>query len=221
MSIVQVLNYGLPLITIPIVSRALGVETIGMVNYIFSYITYFVLFVSYSFSLTAIRKLSNQNQINLIFSLVFKSQILLFLISTIVFLFVLFFIPDLKRNQNLAIVAYLLVVAALFDKSWLFQYKQDLSVVAIVNAIFKLLSMVFIVFFVSEKKDYLIRALALSGVNLLTKLVLFITSLIKYKIQLVHFFHQLSLVYILQRVLYSWVYIVQIERLVYILRPQK
>ncbi len=185
LSIVQVLNYGLPLITIPIVSRALGVETIGMVNYIFSYITYFVLFVSYSFSLTAIRKLSNQNQINLIFSLVFKSQILLFLISTIVFLFVLFFIPDLKKNQNLAIVAYLLVVAALFDKSWLFQYKQDLSVVAIVNAIFKLLSMVFIVFFVSEKKDYLIYALALSGVNLLTNLVLFITSLIKYKIQLV------------------------------------
>lgn len=185
LSIVQVLNYGLPLITIPIVSRALGVETIGLVNYIFSYITYFVLFVSYSFSLTAIRKLSNQNQINLIFSLVFKSQILLFLISTIVFLFVLFFIPDLKKNQNLAIVAYLLVVAALFDKSWLFQYKQDLSVVAIVNAIFKLLSMVFIVFFVSEKKDYLIYAFALSGVNLLTNLVLFITSLIKYKIQLV------------------------------------
>ena len=85
----------------------------------------------------------------------------------------------------MAIVAYLLVVAALFDKSWLFQYKQDLSVVAIVNAIFKLLSMVFIVFFVSEKKDYLIYALALSGVNLLTNLVLFITSLIKYKIQLV------------------------------------
>lgn len=185
LSIVQVLNYGLPLITIPIVSRALGVETIGLVNYIFSYITYFVLFVSYSFSLTAIRKLSNQNQINLIFSLVFKSQILLFLISTIIFLFVLFFIPDLKKNQNLAIIAYLLVVAALFDKSWLFQYKQDLSVVAIVNAIFKLLSMIFIVFFVSEKKDYLIYAFALSGVNLLTNLVLFITSLIKYKIQLV------------------------------------
>lgn len=185
LSIVQVLNYGLPLITIPIISRALGVETIGLVNYIFSYITYFVLFVSYSFSLTAIRKLSNQNQINLIFSLVFKSQILLFLISTIIFLFVLFFIPDLKKNQNLAIIAYLLVVAALFDKSWLFQYKQDLSVVAIVNAIFKLLSMIFIVFFVSEKKDYLIYAFALSGVNLLTNLVLFITSLIKYKIQLV------------------------------------
>ena len=104
LSIVQVLNYGLPLITIPIVSRALGVETIGLVNYIFSYITYFVLFVSYSFSLTAIRKLSNKNQINLIFSLVFKSQILLFLISTIVFLFVLFLVllKSLLRFHNLA-----------------------------------------------------------------------------------------------------------------------
>lgn len=185
LSIVQVLNYALPLITIPIVSRALGVEAIGLVNYIFSYITYFVLFVSYSFSLTAIRKLSNENQLNLIFSLVFKSQILLSFISTIIFLFVLFFIPDLKQNQNLAMIAYILVIAAIFDKSWIFQYKQDLSVVAIVNAVFKLLSMIFIVLLVSERKDYLIYALALSGVNLLTNLVLFIISLFKYKIQLV------------------------------------
>jgi len=38
LGVVQILNYALPIITIPLVSRALGVEKIGLISYIFSII---------------------------------------------------------------------------------------------------------------------------------------------------------------------------------------
>jgi PST family polysaccharide transporter len=185
LGIVQLLNYALPLITIPIVSRALGVDKIGLVNYIMSYTMYFTLLVAYSFSWTAIRKLAVINDLNYTFSLVFKSQLLLFTGSTIIYFCCLYSIPDLVANKTLALFAYLSVVAVIFEKTWVYQYKQELSMVAVVTVIFKLLSVLVIFLWVKQKHDYLFYALILNGVQILTNITLFIVALVKYKIKLI------------------------------------
>ena len=185
LGIVQILNYALPLITIPLVSRALGVDKIGLISYIFSYITYFILLVNYSFSLTAIRKQTQINDLNLTFSLVFKSQFILLAISSVIFFTILFLVPDLRDHYLLAYISYVAVLAAFFDKNWIYQYKQDLSIVAIVNVILKLLGVVFIILFIKEQGDYLVYAAILYGVTALTNIVLFLISLRKYQIKFV------------------------------------
>jgi len=185
LGIVQTLNYALPIITIPIVSRALGVEKIGLISYIYSYLTYLILFINYSFSLTAIRKQNKINNLNHTFSLVFTSQIFL-LIFTIPFLILaLLFVPDLKQNMILTCISYIAVIGAFFDKNWVYQYKQDLSLVAIINVVLKFLSVLLIILFIKEQKDYLVYAVILYSATLLTNLLLFVICIKKYEIKVI------------------------------------
>ncbi|MDH0834300.1 oligosaccharide flippase family protein [Acinetobacter johnsonii] len=185
LSIVQTLNYALPIITIPLVSRALGVEKIGLISYVYSYLIYLILFINYSFSLTAIRKQNEINNLNYVFSLVFKSQIFL-LIFTIPFLILsLLFMPDLKQNRLLTCISYIAVIGAFFDKNWVYQYKQNLSLVAVVNVVLKLLSILLIILFIKEQKDYLVYAVILYSSALLTNLLLFLMCIRKYEIKIV------------------------------------
>lgn len=184
LGIVQLLNYALPIITIPLVSRALGVDKIGLISYVYSYIAYFILFVNYSFSLTAIRKQNKVNDLSYTFSLVFSSQLLL-LVFTVPILFLVFlFVPDIKSNGVLAAISYIAVLAAFFDKSWVYQYNQDLSLVAIVNVVLKSISIFLIILFINQQKDYLIYAAILYGTTLFTNIVLFLFSLKKYEIRI-------------------------------------
>lgn len=141
--------------------------------------------VNYSFSLTAIRKQTQINDLNLTFSLVFKSQFILLAISSVIFFTILFLVPDLRDHYLLAYISYVAVLAAFFDKNWIYQYKQDLSIVAIVNVILKLLGVVFIILFIKEQGDYLVYAAILYGVTALTNIVLFLISLRKYQIKFV------------------------------------
>lgn len=184
LGVVQILNYALPIITIPLVSRALGVEKIGLISYIFSYITYLILFVNYSFSLTAIRKQNQLNDLSLTFSLVFKSQLFLLVLTLPFLLIALLFIPDLKYNWSLTCISYIAVLGAFFDKNWIFQYKQDLSLVAIINVIIKIIGIVFILFFIKEQTDYLLYAIILYSVLFLSNIILFFISIKKYEIKI-------------------------------------
>jgi PST family polysaccharide transporter len=53
--IVQLLNYLLPIITLPIVVRIIGPEKFGIINYLSSFVGYFVLLIGYSYELSATR----------------------------------------------------------------------------------------------------------------------------------------------------------------------
>lgn len=185
LGIVQTLNYALPVITIPLVSRALGVEKIGLISYIYSYIIYLILFINYSFSLTAIRKQNKIDDLNHVFSLVFKSQIFLLILTISFLILALLFVPDLKQNMLLTCISYIAVIGAFFDKNWVYQYKQDLSLVAIINVVLKFLSVLLIILFIKEQKDYLVYAVILYGATLLTNLSLFLICIRKYEIKVV------------------------------------
>lgn len=185
LGIVQTLNYALPVITIPLVSRALGVEKIGLISYIYSYIIYLILFINYSFSLTAIRKQNKIDDLNHVFSLVFKSQIFLLILTIPFLILALLFVPDIKQNMLLTCISYIAVIGAFFDKNWVYQYKQDLSLVAIINVVLKFLSVLLIILFIKEQKDYLVYAVILYGATLLTNLSLFLICIRKYEIKVV------------------------------------
>ncbi|MCO8068300.1 oligosaccharide flippase family protein [Acinetobacter schindleri] len=185
LGIVQTLNYALPIITIPLVSRALGVEKIGLISYIYSYLIYLILFINYSFSLTAIRRQNKINNLNHTFSLVFKSQIFLLILTIPFLILALLFVPDLKQNMILTCISYIAVIGAFFDKNWVYQYKQDLSLVAIINVVLKFLSVLLIILFIKEQKDYLVYAVILYSATLLTNLLLFVICITKYEIKVV------------------------------------
>ena len=185
----QIATYVLPLISVPVVSRIIGPEKYGTINFAVAYVAYFTLLISYSFDFSATRKISkdpdNVENRNKVFSEVFYTQCLLFLVSTIAFVFLLFTVSQLKENKAVVIFSYLLCVSTLFTQNWLFQAMQDLSKVALFNLISKVLFTIAILIIVRKNQDYIWQPLIISVVQAIVAIWSFTWAFKKYKIKLV------------------------------------
>lgn len=189
LTLVQIATYVLPLISVPVVSRIIGPEKYGTINFAVAYVAYFTLLISYSFDFSATRKISkdpdNVENRNKVFSEVFYTQCLLFLVSTIAFVFLLFTVSQLKENKAVVIFSYLLCVSTLFTQNWLFQAMQDLSKVALFNLISKVLFTIAILIIVRKNQDYIWQPLIISVVQAIVAIWSFTWAFKKYKIKLV------------------------------------
>ena len=100
--LVQIGNYVVPMISIPIIVRIIGPDKFGMINYASAIIMYFFLLINYGFNLTATRKiaqLGNNSDIrNSVFSEVLGSKIFLFFISCLIFAGCLVVFPVFQKD---------------------------------------------------------------------------------------------------------------------------
>ena len=189
LTLVQIATYVLPLISVPIVSRIIGPEKYGTINFAVAYVAYFTLLISYSFDFSATRKISkdpdNLDNRNKVFSEVFYTQCLLFLVSTITFVILLYTVSALRENKAVVIFSYLICVSTLFTQNWLFQAMQDLSKVALFNLISKVLFTVAILIIVRKNQDYIWQPLIISVVQVVIAIWSFTWAFKKYKIKLI------------------------------------
>ncbi|MBC5773714.1 flippase [Pontibacter sp. KCTC 32443] len=188
LGVVQVANYLMPLATVPIVSRIIGPEKFGVINFAAAFVVYLSLLVNYGFSLTATRRLaanpSDPENRNRIFSEVFTAQAILLLIATVIFLVCLLSIPQLREEWLVSVFTFFSCVGTLFTQEWLFQAMQDLSKVAILNFLSKLIFVVSILLIINVQSDYIWYALALSTSQVLVGIFSFVWSFKKYNIKL-------------------------------------
>ncbi|MBD1394649.1 flippase [Mucilaginibacter glaciei] len=189
LTLVQIATYVLPLISVPIVSRIIGPEKYGTINFAVAYVAYFTLLISYSFDFSATRKISkdpdNAENRNKVFSEVFYTQCLLFVLSTITFVILLYMVTQLRENKTVVIFSYLLCVSTLFTQNWLFQAMQDLSKVALFNLISKVLFTVAILIVVRKNQDYIWQPLIISIVQAVIAIWSFSWAFKKYNIKLI------------------------------------
>lgn len=187
LGIVQVANYVLPLLSIPIISRILGPDKFGVINFAGAFVAYFTLIISYGFDLTATRKIAqdpfNEHKRSTIFSEVFYAKCLLFLFSTLVFTVSLFIVPELRSEVTVSVFSFLLCLATLFTQNWIFQAMQDLSKIALFNLISKLLFTIGIIVVIRQKEDYIWQPLLFSAVQIGVALASFLWAMKKYKIR--------------------------------------
>ena len=189
MGIVQIANYALPLISIPVISRIIGPEKFGIINYCAAFISYFNILITYGFDLTANRRVAkdpeNDNLRNRVFSEVFQAQLLLFLISTILFIGCLYVFPPLEKEKEVAIFSFLYCIGTLLTQNWLFLAMQDLPKVALFDFTSKLLFTIFVLIVVREKSDYLWQPLITSLIQIIVALASFIWAIKKYKLKFI------------------------------------
>jgi len=111
LSVLQALNYLLPLITFPYQVRVLGTEKFGLLAFASSTIAYFNIIVDFGFNLTAPREIAiyreDKKKLSEIISSVMQIKFILFLISLLI---LLFFINSFDRFKQNAIIYYAHVV---------------------------------------------------------------------------------------------------------------
>lgn len=152
-SLFQIVKIIIPLITIPIVSKALGPENVGIFKYSNSIVSYFALIAGMGTTLYGQRQIAMHRSSKQKMSEVFWSIEMLSVFVSIL-IFIIYFLVCLILNWNLIyIIQSLTIIAVMFDISWLFMGLEDFKLPSIRSTIVSLTSLMLIIFFVNSKDD--------------------------------------------------------------------
>jgi polysaccharide transporter, PST family len=162
LSVLQGANYLLPLITVPYLVRVLGPERYGLLGFAQAFAQYFVILTDYGFNMSATRQIAmNQNDpqaISEIFSSVTLIKLALMLISFLLMVGIVSFLPQFQQYAPVYYVSFLLVVGNVLFPVWFFQGMESMKYITVLNLIAKSLSTLAIFALVHSKEDYLMAA---------------------------------------------------------------
>lgn len=180
----QILVLITPLITIPYISRVLGVNQIGKYSYTQSIVAYFSLFATLGIAMYGQREIAynqdDEKSISRIFIEIFLLRFLTVSISLAIFS--LMFLRS-GEYRILFAIQILDIISTLFDISWFFQGLEEFKKTVVRNIFIKSGAIIFIFLFVRNENDIniyvLCNCLALLLGNL--SLWLYIPKYVKFK----------------------------------------
>jgi PST family polysaccharide transporter len=159
LSLWQATNYLIPLITMPYLIRVIGTEKFGVVSIIQALHYYFIIFVDYGFSITAIRELSiarNDNKrLSLIFCRTLFTKILLLTISFICVSAIILLVPKFATDLQAYFWGFLLVIGQMLFPIWFFQGVEQMKFITYLNLFSKIVFAASLFLCIKEQSDYL------------------------------------------------------------------
>lgn len=170
-SLFQVIKIIMPIITIPIVSNALGPKGIGIYNYTFSIAQYFVLIAGLGVTMYGNREIALVWNRKENISKTFWEIVIIKLITTTVVI-VLYLIIVSFMNQQIYLYAQIVtIIAVIFDISWFFMGIEDFKKTSMSNLFVQIIVFFSIVFFINDESDTLKYILFQSGGALLSQII--------------------------------------------------
>lgn len=183
LSLLQFINYLLPLITFPYLVRVLGTEQFGLISFAQSFINYFIIITDYGFNYSANRDVAihrnNLQKISSIFSSVMTVKFIFFIASFMFFSLLTCFIPKVQASLSLYYFYFLLVLGNLLFPSWFFQGMEKMKFVTLLNVIAKIIFTFCIFIFVKKPQDF-IRVPLLSGLGYIVAGLIGLTLVYRY-----------------------------------------
>jgi PST family polysaccharide transporter len=167
LSLLQVINYILPLIIIPYLVRVVGVEKYGLIAFALSIAALIQIICDYGFNLSATKDIvnykNNVSKISAINTSVIFIKALFLLTTLLLILIVSTFSEYLVENQKLFFYCLIVVAGNTLLPIWYFQGTEKMKYLLIYGAISRVPYTFFIFRFVSEEGDYILVPL-LSGI---------------------------------------------------------
>lgn len=150
-------NYIFPLITYPYVSRVLGVEKIGICNFVDSIINYFVLFAALGVGSLGVREIAkvkdDRSKMNETFSSLASFNMALTLIAILFLLIVTFCVSSLSQYKSFLFIGISKLLLSAFLIEWFFQGISDFKYVTIRSLFVKSIYVVSTFLFIHDKND--------------------------------------------------------------------
>lgn len=171
----QGLNYLLPLITVPYLTRTLGAENYGKTIFAMSIITYFQVVSDYGFNMSATRNISinreEKGKIQEIFSNVITIKSIISIVGLLVLTVIIFNNNRLRQDIWLYYFTYLSVIGYALFPVWLFQGLEQMKYITYLNVIIKTISTVSIFFLIKSTENYVLLPLINSSVLVLISII--------------------------------------------------
>lgn len=193
----QAINYLVPLVTLPYLTRTLGVDQYGALNLGISLTQYGMLFINFGFNLSATKYIAQNRHQPLLISRAFWETIiaksLLFFVACTVLTFITLNVANFYEIRWIVFILFIQLLSVAIDPLWFFQGIEKLEKVSLIGSAIRLLNIPLLVLFVHNPQDVVIAALIQGGVLLIAAIVNIV--LVK-KAQIVVFvkLHQLKVI---------------------------
>lgn len=178
MTVLQILNSLFYIIIYPYVIRVLGAESYGTYVYAVSIVTYFIFIVNFGFDFPGTKSVAQNkddpNMLNDILSYIFTAKIYLYILASVIFFILMYFIPFFRNNKLIYFFVYIQTFANILFPQWYYQGLQKMKTVTIIQVIFKLVSLPLILIFVKKADDINLFAFIISFTVLAGAIIAFL-----------------------------------------------
>ncbi len=158
LSTLEVVNYIIPLITLPYLVRILGPAKYGIVAFAQVFSSYFVIAVDYGYYLSAPRKISiyrdNIYMISKIYSKIMIIKFILILISVVMFLLLISSIDRFANERLVFLFSFGNVLGDFLFPTWFFQGMERMKLITIFYFIAKGFFLLLLFLFVKTPDGY-------------------------------------------------------------------
>ena len=173
-SIRNILRLIFPLITIPYVSRILGVENVGKYSFAFSIISYFILLSKLGIETFAVREgakyRDSREKFTHFASEIFTINIISSIISYMLLIACMAFIPQLSEYKLLLVILSFEIILTTLGCEWIYIIYEDYAYITMRSIIFQSLSLILLLSFIKTQNDLVaytvIMVIAATGSNL-------------------------------------------------------
>lgn len=160
LTIFQIFELGIPLISIPIIISKVGASNFGLINIALAFCVFFQTIINFGFNIISFRDVARYSdslkKLNVIFLKTTYSKLLLFLINSLIFIILIFTLDKFREEW----LIYVLTFLALFFQSmmpiWFFQGIEKSRILAIANFFGKLLYIILIIFLIKIPDHYIL-----------------------------------------------------------------
>lgn len=175
LSSLQGINYLLPLIVLPYLIRVIGPAKFGLIAFAQALVQYFMIFTDYGFNLSATRQISlyreKKKKLNQIFSSVITVKLLLTLVSLVILMLIVNFIPRFQNDRLVYLVSFGAVLGNSLFPGWLFKGTEKMRYIAVINISCGAVYLLCVFLFVKGAGDFLVIPILNSSFFIITGLI--------------------------------------------------
>ena len=177
-SILSISNYLIAFIVFPYISRILGVENIGLVNFVDNTINYFLIFATMGVTVLGTREIAGAgddlSKRSKVFSNILGINLLFTLVTLLLYFILIFFIPKFWEYKELMYVGSAKILFSAFLIEWFFTGIENFRYITMRSMLIKVIYVACVFLFVknpAQYKLYFYLTIALTVINSLINIV--------------------------------------------------
>ena len=174
-SVLTLSTYLINFITFPYVARVLGVERIGLVNFVDNTVNYFLLFATMGVGLLGVREIAavkeDKKRRDQVYSSVLALNLLFTLVSLGIYLLCVVTIPKLCQYDELFYIGTAKILFTVFLVEWFFTGVENFRYITLRSILIIVLYIISVFLFVRDTSDYRLYFILTVGVVVLNALI--------------------------------------------------
>jgi O-antigen/teichoic acid export membrane protein len=164
------LNTLYPLIVLPYVTRILGPDNLGKVNFAQNFVSYFLLVSTFGLQVYGVREIArvrhDKAELDKTYAELFSVSMLLSLVAALAYIGIVLCFSRFRADKELFLLFTLPILLNGISVDWFFSGMERFGYITVRNAIFKLGSLPFLFIFVHSSSDYIVFAwISIAAIN--------------------------------------------------------